>query len=102
MVLRPDKGSSVFGPAIVGAITDRYGGIRPAFIFLAVLVGLPAPLVLLVDVSRGRSEGRSLVRLEGLLEPDLSGVHNIRDAQRGQMRDGYEAVLADGPDHENE
>jgi MFS-type transporter involved in bile tolerance (Atg22 family) len=24
-----DKGSSVFGPAIVGAITDRYGEIRP-------------------------------------------------------------------------
>lgn len=23
-----DKGSSVFGPAIVGAITDRYGEIR--------------------------------------------------------------------------
>jgi UMF1 family MFS transporter len=24
-----DKGSSVFGPAIVGAITDAYGEIRP-------------------------------------------------------------------------
>lgn len=24
-----DKGSSVFGPAVVGAITDRYGSIRP-------------------------------------------------------------------------
>ncbi|CRK44673.1 hypothetical protein BN1723_019518, partial [Verticillium longisporum] len=30
-----DKGSSVFGPAIVGAIIDRWGHIRPAFWFLA-------------------------------------------------------------------
>ncbi|MGG6499257.1 UNVERIFIED_CONTAM: MFS transporter, partial [Bacteroidetes bacterium 56_B9] len=28
-----DKGSSVFGPAIVGAITDATGDIRPAFWF---------------------------------------------------------------------
>ncbi|KAG7109256.1 Autophagy-related protein 22 like [Verticillium longisporum] len=40
-----DKGSSVFGPAIVGAIIDRWGHIRPAFWFLAALVGLPAPLI---------------------------------------------------------
>ena len=52
-----DKGSSVFGPAIVGAITDRYGEIRPAFAFLAVLVFIPLPLMLLVDVDRGKREG---------------------------------------------
>jgi UMF1 family MFS transporter len=28
-----DKGSSIFGPAIVGAITDRYGEIRPVRFF---------------------------------------------------------------------
>ncbi|KAI9756375.1 MAG: deoxycytidyl transferase [Chaenotheca gracillima] len=61
-----DKGSSVFGPAIVGAITDRTGGIRPAFIFLAVLVGLPAPIMYLVDVDRGRKAGKKLA--EDLLE----------------------------------
>jgi UMF1 family MFS transporter len=27
-----DKGSSIFGPAIVGAITDAYGEIRPVSI----------------------------------------------------------------------
>jgi UMF1 family MFS transporter len=57
-----DKGSSVFGPAIVGAITDRAGRIRPAFIFLAFLVGLPAPLMWAVDVDRGRREGGRLLR----------------------------------------
>ncbi|RMD43983.1 hypothetical protein DV735_g1147, partial [Chaetothyriales sp. CBS 134920] len=55
-----DKGSSVFGPAIVGAITDRYGDIRPAFVFLAVLIALPLPLMYLVDVDRGRREARLL------------------------------------------
>ncbi|KAK4984789.1 Autophagy protein 22 [Elasticomyces elasticus] len=57
-----DKGSSVFGPAIVGAITDATGEIRPAFWFLAVLIGLPIPLMLLVDVDRGKREGAAMAR----------------------------------------
>ena len=57
-----DKGSSVFGPAIVGAITDRYGEIRPAFVFLAVLIFIPLPLMLLVDVDRGKREGAEMAR----------------------------------------
>lgn len=61
-----DKGSSVFGPAIVGAITDRYGEIRPAFVFLAVLIFIPLPLMLLVDVDRGKREGAEMAKeLEG-------------------------------------
>lgn len=61
-----DKGSSVFGPAIVGAITDRYGEIRPAFVFLAILIGLPLPLMMLVDVDRGKEAAMALAaELEG-------------------------------------
>lgn len=61
-----DKGSSVFGPAIVGAITDRYGEIRPAFGFLAVLIFIPLPLMLLVDVDRGKRDGAEMAKeLEG-------------------------------------
>ncbi|KAL9099948.1 MAG: hypothetical protein Q9163_004612 [Psora crenata] len=58
-----DKGSSVFGPAIVGAITDRYGEIRPAFVFLAVVIFIPLPLMLLVDVERGKMEGAQMADL---------------------------------------
>ncbi|KAL6714641.1 Autophagy protein 22 [Lecanora helva] len=57
-----DKGSSVFGPAIVGAITDRYGEIRPAFVFLAVLIFVPLPLMLFVDVDRGKKEGSEMAK----------------------------------------
>lgn len=61
-----DKGSSIFGPAIVGAITDRYGEIRPAFVFLAVLIFLPLPLMLLVDVDRGKADAYQMaLELEG-------------------------------------
>jgi len=60
-----DKGSSIFGPAIVGAIVDRTGEIRPAFWFLAILVGLPAPLLWFVNVDRGKEEG---ARLAGIIE----------------------------------
>lgn len=64
-----DKGSSIFGPAIVGAITDRYGEIRPAFVFLAVLIFLPLPLMLLVDVDRGKRDALELAA-------DLAGKHD--------------------------
>ncbi|KAL4987502.1 autophagy-related protein 22-like protein [Aspergillus falconensis] len=61
-----DKGSSVFGPAIVGLITDRYGEIRPAFFFLAILILLPLPLMLLVDADRGKRDALALADvLEG-------------------------------------
>ncbi|QIX00391.1 hypothetical protein AMS68_005908 [Peltaster fructicola] len=57
-----DKGSSIFGPAIVGAITDATGDIRPAFIFLTFLIGLPIPLMSMVDVERGKREGAALAK----------------------------------------
>ncbi|KAI5286928.1 Autophagy protein 22 [Ascosphaera aggregata] len=61
-----DKGSSIFGPAVVGMIIDRYGQIRPAFWFLAVLILVPLPLMLLVDVDRGKRDAMLLSReLEG-------------------------------------
>lgn len=69
-----DKGSSVFGPAIIGAITDRYGDIRPAFVFLAVLVALPLPLLLLVDVERGKTDAAAMaLELEGRENDSSSG-----------------------------
>ncbi|KAL8848551.1 MAG: hypothetical protein Q9221_006440 [Calogaya cf. arnoldii] len=57
-----DKGSSIFGPAIVGLITDRYGNIRPAFVFLAVLIFVPLPLMLMVDVDRGKRDGEIMAK----------------------------------------
>lgn len=61
-----DKGSSFFGPAIVAAIIGKSGDIRPAFWFLAALVGVPAPLLWLIDLDRGKREGEKLAEtLEG-------------------------------------
>ncbi|KAF1956639.1 autophagy-related protein 22-2 [Byssothecium circinans] len=75
-----DKGSSVFGPAIVGAITDAYGEIRPAFWFLAVLVGLPFPIMMLVNVERGRAEGNALAKeLERLARDEEEESHLSED-----------------------
>ncbi|KAH7132619.1 autophagy-related protein 22-1 [Dendryphion nanum] len=55
-----DKGSSAVGPALVGWIVDRAGTIRPAFIFLAVLVCFPAPLIWWLDVERGREDAAQM------------------------------------------
>jgi UMF1 family MFS transporter len=59
-----DKGSSAFGPALVGYIVDHAGSIRPAFIFLAVLVVLPAPLLWMLDVQKGREDARVMADRE--------------------------------------
>lgn len=58
-----DKGSSIFGPAVVGAITDRYGEIRPAFLFLAILIALPLPLMSFVNVERGKKDAMDLAKI---------------------------------------
>lgn len=49
-----DKGSSAVGPAIVGLIVDATGTIRPAFGFLAVLIALPIPLIIMIDAEKGK------------------------------------------------
>ncbi|KAK8256749.1 autophagy-related protein 22-2 [Phyllosticta capitalensis] len=83
-----DKGSSVFGPAVVGAITDRTGEIRPAFWFLAALVGLPFPLMWSVDVERGRADGEALSRTLNETrgkEPDhVRGTNNVASHAAGE------------------
>jgi UMF1 family MFS transporter len=55
-----DKGSSAVGPALVGVIVDRAGTIRPAFIFLAVLVLLPGPLLWMLNVEKGREDAAAM------------------------------------------
>lgn len=59
-----DKGSSAVGPALVGWIVDHAGSIRPAFIFLAVLVVLPAPLLWWLDIEKGREDARIMADKE--------------------------------------
>ncbi|KAH9866013.1 hypothetical protein J1614_008577 [Plenodomus biglobosus] len=60
-----DKGSSAFGPALVGWIIDQAGTIRPAFIFLAVLVVCPAPLLWYLDIEKGRDDAAMMAEGDG-------------------------------------
>ncbi|KAK4192767.1 putative autophagy-related protein 22 [Podospora australis] len=82
-----DKGSSVFGPAIVGAIIDASGEIRPAFWFLACLVGFPAPLIYFINVDRGKQEGEKLAEIiEGFKlqhGEDRDGLHSSEGDSQG-------------------
>ncbi|KAH7326539.1 vacuole effluxer Atg22 like-domain-containing protein [Stachybotrys elegans] len=82
-----DKGSSIFGPTIVGAIIDRTGSIRPAFWFLAALVGLPAPFIWFINVERGKREGLKVAEtIEGF---DVSREENHDAGEARGMLDDY-------------
>jgi UMF1 family MFS transporter len=85
-----DKGSSIFGPAIVGAITDRFGEIRPAFVFLAVLIAFPLPLMMMVNVDRGKEDAAEMAReLEGRKAMEGAAAAQ-RDIPTIQLVDGEE------------
>lgn len=97
-----DKGSSVFGPAIVGMIVDRTGKIRAAFWFLALLVGLPAPILWFVNVERGKAEGKKLAAViegfkaaasettSGLQSGEPSRTQSLHHSEEEQLLAGVE------------
>lgn len=96
-----DKGSSVFGPTIVGAIIDASGEIRPAFWFLAVLVGLPAPIIYFINVERGKAEGEKLAEvIEGFKSrEDVTDIANNGPRSTGESQGMLAAY--DGDDEDN-
>ncbi|KAH9840162.1 autophagy-type protein 22 [Rhodofomes roseus] len=53
-----DKSSSFVGPLFVGLIADTTGNIRYAFFFLVLMVWLAVPILMCVDVERGREDAR--------------------------------------------
>ncbi|KAF8064306.1 autophagy-related protein 22-like protein [Lyophyllum atratum] len=53
-----DKSSSFIGPLIVGVIADTTGNIRYAFFFLVGMIWMAIPVLVSVDVERGRKDAR--------------------------------------------
>jgi UMF1 family MFS transporter len=96
-----DKGSSAVGPAIVGAIIDSVGTIRPAFGFLAVLIALPVPLLYLVDVQKGRADAVAWSEKGGdygyqdVALDDYEGVDGQHAPNQGLMRGWEDEELDD-------
>lgn len=56
---RKRQSSSFVGPLIVGLIADSTGNIRYAFFFLVVMIWLAVPVLLSVDVERGRVDAQT-------------------------------------------
>ncbi|CAA7266784.1 unnamed protein product [Cyclocybe aegerita] len=53
-----DKSSSFIGPLVVGLIADVTGNIRFAFFFLVLMVWAAVPILMSVDVERGRKDAQ--------------------------------------------
>ncbi|KAI9068943.1 MFS general substrate transporter [Trametes sanguinea] len=53
-----DKSSSFVGPLIVGLIADTTGNIRYAFFFLVFMIWAAVPILMSVDVERGREDAQ--------------------------------------------
>ncbi|KAH8105196.1 MFS general substrate transporter [Cristinia sonorae] len=56
-----DKTSSFLGPMVVGLIADLTGNIRYGFFFVVVMVLASVPILLSIDVDRGRRDAREYV-----------------------------------------
>lgn len=56
-----DKSSSFIGPLVVGLIADTTGNIRYAFFFLVLMVWSAVPILLMVDIEKGRTDAKSYV-----------------------------------------
>lgn len=52
------QSSSFVGPLVVGLIADTTGNIRYAFFFLVFMIWLGIPILMSVDVERGREDAR--------------------------------------------
>ena len=80
-----DKGSSIFGPAIVGIIIDQTGGIRPAFWFLLVLTGAPAFIICWVNVKRGKvAAGKMGEMIEGARKDAIAQGDGAEDSEEAE------------------
>ncbi|KAH9895720.1 MFS general substrate transporter [Cubamyces lactineus] len=53
-----DKSSSFVGPLVVGLIADTTGNIRYAFFFLVAMIWAAVPILMSVDVERGREDAQ--------------------------------------------
>ena len=85
-----DKGSSAVGPAVVGVIVDRVGSIRPAFIFLTILIALPAPMIWMVNVKKGQEDAVMMAGLIGKTADAHVDIDDLADGiheNEGLMRD---------------
>ncbi|RXK38176.1 hypothetical protein M231_04550 [Tremella mesenterica] len=51
-----DKSASFIGPLVVGLIADTTGNIRLGFVFLLIMLSVPIPVLLRVNMSRGRED----------------------------------------------
>lgn len=71
-----DKGSSAVGPTMVGLIVDATGTIRPAFGFLAILIALPIPLILMIDAEKGRADAVRMAETLGTIGSARDGFGN--------------------------
>ncbi|OQN95543.1 hypothetical protein B0A48_18387 [Cryoendolithus antarcticus] len=95
-----EKSSSAVGPAVVGAIVDKVGSVRPAFVFLPVLIATLVPLVWWVDIGRGRQEAMAWA------DRTRKGVGHdamaMSDLNRTGDESAAEALLASDDDDNDE
>lgn len=90
-----DKGSSFFGPGLVGVLVDNTGSIRTAFYFLAVLIVLPIPLIWYVDADRGRMDGLQMAQTMKKSTDTHEVVNNASNPDQWVEREGLLGATQD-------
>ncbi|KAI5289124.1 Autophagy protein 22 [Ascosphaera aggregata] len=77
-----DKGSSVIGPAIVGAVVDATGAIRMGFTFLSVLIVLPIPFLMNIKPEEGRANALAMAQRLKHIHSAARGSQSFEESER--------------------
>lgn len=69
----------MIGPAVVGVIADMTGNIRYGFVFLALMLAIPIPVLVRVCPDRGADEARAWVGKGAALLDESGGVREVEE-----------------------
>ena len=64
----------MIGPFVVGLIADTTGNIRYGYIFLLIMLALPIPVLMRVQIERGKDEARIWAKERKATERRLEDV----------------------------
>ncbi|KAJ1555415.1 Autophagy protein 22 [Nowakowskiella sp. JEL0078] len=72
-----NKGSSWVGPLVVGALNQSSGTLRFAYFFLAAMFCIPIPILVLLDITKGRMDASKQSKTDLFVESSFTSSRDM-------------------------